>query len=186
VRSTAKLTAHEPHLRKPVTQFELLQHLVQHVVTAPGIRSRPGAAQPNAAAIAPEDGCQVLWVEDNPVNQMVGINMLKSIGCTVRLARDGLEALEALAHQRFDLVLMDCHMPNMDGFEATRLIRERDIRARASGERLPIIAVTANAQQGEQERCLAFGFDDYLSKPYKKRSLLELVARWTRAGAALA
>ncbi len=107
--------------------------------------------------------------------------MLESFGLRVSVAGNGLQALEALAAQSFDLVLMDCQMPEMDGFEATRRIRqrEREKGVTASG-RQPIVAVTANAIEGDRERCLAAGMDDYLSKPFSKAGLHDLLSRWLR------
>jgi CheY-like chemotaxis protein len=103
--------------------------------------------------------------------------MLKTLGCQVKLAGDGIEALEALQHGSFDVVLMDCQMPNMDGFQALSIIRERALTT-PNGRSLPVIAVTANAMAGERERCLGAGFDDYLSKPFKRGQLDELLQQW--------
>ncbi len=116
----------------------------------------------------------VLLVEDNKVNQIVGEATLKSLGCSVALAGDGLEALQAMAHQRFDVVLMDCQMPTMDGFEALAIIRQREA---ASATRTPVVAVTARAVVGERERCLAAGFDDYIAKPYGRDQLVQVIVR---------
>lgn len=114
-------------------------------------------------------GLRVLLVEDAAVNQMVAMGMLAALGCQVALAHDGAQAVDLATQGDFDVVLMDCQMPVMDGFEATRRIRER---AGSSGpRRLPIVALTANALQGDREACLAAGMDDYLTKPF---SLLEL------------
>lgn len=106
------------------------------------------------------DNDQVLLVEDNPVNQSVIEAMLRSLGLAVCTAEDGLEAVERVSQQRFAAVLMDCRLPHLDGYEATRRIRQLP-----NGARLPIIALTANALQGDRERCMAAGMDDYLSKP---------------------
>ncbi len=125
------------------------------------------------------DGLQgnVLLVEDNKVNQAVGQAMLQSFGITVSIAENGLTALEAIAAQRFDVVLMDCQMPELDGFGATRLLREAESR-NAGSHHLPVIAVTANAIDGDRERCLEAGMDDYLSKPFTKNDLHAALVRW--------
>ncbi len=116
---------------------------------------------------------RILLVEDNPVNQLVAKGMLAKLGCQVQLATQGAEALELLAREEFDLVLMDCNMPVMDGYEASRRIRQ-------SGRwpELPIVALTANAMPEERERCRAAGMNDYLAKPFRREELLALVDHW--------
>ena len=118
----------------------------------------------------------VLLAEDNPVNQEVAREMLKAMGATLVVAADGFEALEAFEHSTFDLVLMDCQMPGMDGFAATARMRERE-RARSS--HTPIVAMTASALAGDREHCLAMGMDDYLSKPITRQALWAVLSRWT-------
>ena len=115
---------------------------------------------------------RVLLVEDNPFNQKVACGMLELLGCRVSLAADGREALDMVRDAEFDMVFMDCQMPEMDGYEATRQIRLQE----AADGSVPtaIIAMTANAMQQDMERCLAAGMDDYLSKPF---DLEELCAR---------
>ncbi|MGE8457594.1 MAG: response regulator, partial [Pseudomonas alloputida] len=125
-------------------------------------------------AITQEQGrARILLVEDNPVNQLVAKGMLAKLGCQVQLATQGAEALELLAREEFDLVLMDCNMPVMDGYEASRRIRQ-------SGRwpELPIVALTANAMPEERERCRAAGMNDYLAKPFRREELLALVDHW--------
>jgi CheY-like chemotaxis protein/HPt (histidine-containing phosphotransfer) domain-containing protein len=117
----------------------------------------------------------LLLVEDNPVNQEVAAAMLEDLGCTVLLASNGREALREIERERPDLVLMDCQMPEMDGFEATRSIRAGE--ACAGGARLPIVALTANAMQSDRTRCLEAGMDDYLSKPFTREQLAEALER---------
>jgi signal transduction histidine kinase/CheY-like chemotaxis protein len=123
----------------------------------------------------------VLLVEDNATNQLVAKNMLSSLGLTVTLAQNGAEAVEACGRVTFDAVLMDCLMPELDGFEATRLIRARE-SSTPGGRRLPIIAMTANVLAGDRARCLESGMDDYLAKPFKRRALHEVLARWLGLG----
>jgi CheY-like chemotaxis protein len=117
----------------------------------------------------------VLLVEDNPVNQQVAKAMLENRGLRVEIANNGEEALARVAAGNFDLVLMDCQMPVMDGFQATAAIRQSQVGA---PRRLPIVALTANAMEGDRERCLAAGMDDYLPKPHTLAQLERVVARW--------
>lgn len=119
---------------------------------------------------------KVLVVEDNPVNQAVVKKMLEKAGLTPVTANDGEEALEVLRREHFDVVLMDCQMPRMDGYEATEAIRERETRQGLM--RMPVIAMTANAMAGDRERCLAVGMDDYLSKPVKLSQLENMLRQW--------
>ena len=115
----------------------------------------------------------MLLVEDNQVNQMVAKGMLTKLGCQVAVAGHGGEAIAYLEQQPVDLVLMDCNMPVMDGYEATRRIRQ-------SGRwpNLPIIALTANALPDERERCQAAGMNDYLAKPFRREDLTALLDSW--------
>ncbi len=126
------------------------------------------------------DQKRVLLVEDNPVNQLVAKGMLSKAGCEVLLAINGVEALEVLDREQIDLVLMDCNMPVMDGYEATRRIRQQ-----ARWGDLPIIALTANALPDERERCTAAGMNDYLAKPFRRDELLSLLSQWLPATALL-
>jgi PAS domain S-box-containing protein len=128
-------------------------------------------------------GARILVVEDNLVNQDVVQAMLNSIGCLVEVAGNGREALELCTGRRFDLILMDCQMPEIDGYQATRRIRDREKARALSGdsgapERIPIVAMTAHAMRGDRERCLAAGMDDYLSKPFRSVQLIECLGRW--------
>jgi CheY-like chemotaxis protein len=115
----------------------------------------------------------VLLAEDNVVNQTLTRRMLENAGCAVVCAMDGREAVNACAGGRFDVVLLDVHMPRMDGFEATSQLRRREA---VTGGHLLIIAVTANAMKGDRERCLAAGMDGYVSKPMKRTELLQAIA----------
>ncbi|WP_426245666.1 response regulator [Pseudomonas sp. TWR3-1-1] len=116
---------------------------------------------------------RILLVEDNPVNQLVAKGMLSKLGCEVMVAAHGGEALKQLAQHRFDLVLMDCNMPVMDGYEASRQIRQSELWAD-----LPIVALTANAMPEERERCRTAGMNDYLSKPFRREELQALLDTW--------
>ena len=119
---------------------------------------------------------RVLVVEDNPVNQAVVKKMLEKAGLSPITANDGVEAMEAMHSEQFDVVLMDCQMPRMDGYETTEAIRERE--AHQGLMRMPVIAMTANAMSGDRERCLAAGMDDYLSKPVKPSQLENMLRQW--------
>ena len=124
---------------------------------------------------APVRELRILLAEDNPVNQRFAIALLEKRGHRVVVASDGQQALDALATEKFDLVLMDMQMPVMDGIEATQRIRERE-RTSGSSTRQPIVAMTANAMQGDRERCLAAGMDGYVSKPVKQEELFDAIS----------
>lgn len=117
----------------------------------------------------------VLVVEDNPVNQMVAVGMLRRLGCTTEVAANGVEAVKQFKHQSFDLVLMDWHMPEMDGLEATRVIRGLE----APGIRTPILALTANAYASQSKACLDSGMDGVITKPIVWKELADAVSGWT-------
>ncbi len=128
-----------------------------------------------ASTPAPSNGMRVLLVEDNPVNSGVMRRVLERLGVACEVAENGRLGLEALAAQRFDLVLMDCQMPVMDGYQATRAWRRREAE---QGGHIPIIAMTANAMQGDREKCLEAGMDDYLAKPVGIETLAAMLSRW--------
>jgi len=117
---------------------------------------------------------RILLAEDDAVNQIVVAAMLKKMGCVVDVVNDGSAAREAAAHERYDLIFMDCHMPGMDGFEATRRIRHDA----AGSAQTPIVALTADALAGDRERCLDSGMDDYMTKPVSAAQLAAAVQRW--------
>jgi len=150
-----------------------------------GDRMLPGAQEEGESSDVPVNNgkfsaFRVLLAEDNPVNQALGTAMLEYFGCRTDVAEDGLEALEALTAERYDLILMDCQMPRMDGYEATREIRKRESpgTGESGSRRIPIVALTAHALEGDREICLKAGMDDYLSKPYKSDELYSVLARW--------
>jgi len=161
----------EAYLTKPVRQSELIDALgrVLHTETPPA---------PLLLTAAPGRRARVLVVEDNPVNQEVARAMLGELGCTIRVASDGREALAALRDEAFDLVFMDCQMPEMDGFEAVRRFRASAANGFATRSDTPVVALTANALAGDAERCLAAGFNDYLAKPVRREQLDAALARW--------
>ncbi len=119
---------------------------------------------------------RILLAEDNAINQEVAKGILKVIGCEVDIAQNGLEVLEKSASGRYDLILMDCHMPGMDGFEATIKIRQREQTDPV--KRLPVIALTADVQKGVIEQCSDAGMDDYLSKPFTRNQLFQVLEKW--------
>ncbi|MBI2319853.1 MAG: response regulator, partial [Betaproteobacteria bacterium] len=129
-------------------------------------------------------GVRVLLAEDNPVNQDVARAMLESLDCEVHIAENGAKTLAALEKEQFDIVLMDLHMSEMDGFDATaqirarRLLRPRQLAAAAEPVRLPIIGLTASAIKGDRELCIAAGMDDYLAKPIRRDALRQVLGRW--------
>ncbi|MGI1056504.1 ATP-binding protein [Pseudomonas aeruginosa] len=134
----------------------------------------PAHRQQAARAAAPvAAGQEILLVEDNPVNQTVIEAMLRSLGYRVTLVADGIQAVRSAERQRYDAILMDCRLPVLDGYSATR-----EIRAQENGRRVPIIALTANALQGDRENCLQAGMNDYLAKPFKRAELQRILQRW--------
>ncbi|WP_395676715.1 response regulator [Inquilinus sp.] len=138
------------------------------------------AALPGTADIdqARRDGRLALVVDDHPVNRQVLVRQLQLLGCAADTAADGAEALAAWAAGSYAVVLTDCHMPVLDGFELTRRIREAEAAPKAARGRTPIVAVTANVLAGEAERCRAAGMDDYLGKPVQLARLQEVLQRW--------
>lgn len=163
--------------------FQLPVEIAAVPVAVPlrGHESSPSKASP-AGWSRLDYSCRVLVVEDHIVNQMVVRSMLELMGCSAEVAGGGHEGVQAALHKPFDLILMDCQMPDIDGYEATRQIRRWE--AQQPGVRhIPIVALTAHAMQGDQEKCAAAGMDDYLSKPCSSQTLFGMLQRWTRAPA---
>jgi two-component system sensor histidine kinase/response regulator len=163
-------------LAKPLRRSQLLNCVTRAMNAASepaledtAIRSLPSAA---ARAFVPK----ILLVEDNPVNREVAVGMLESLGCIAHAAENGFLALEIMNNDAYDAVLMDCQMPVMDGLTATAELRRRE--QNSGGARIPIIALTANTMEGDRERCLAAGMDDFLSKPFSQQQLAALLKRW--------
>jgi CheY-like chemotaxis protein len=125
---------------------------------------------------APAQRVRVLVAEDNPVNQKLAIRMLEKLNMSVDIAATGREVLGMLEKGAYDLVFMDCQMPEMDGYEATARIRQSE---QDSGKHLPIIAMTANAMQGDRKKCLSAGMDDYMAKPIRREAITEILQKWT-------
>ena len=156
-------------LHKPVRQLQLYQ--LTHYLTRQNSHL-PARQQGAKHSLA---GRRILLVEDSEINREVAVAALQALGCIVETAENGLVALEALKERQFDLVLMDCQMPELDGYAATREIRRQE---QGGGSRLPVVAMTAHAMQGDREKCLAAGMDDYISKPFKRAELEATLGRW--------
>ena len=172
------------YLTKPIRQSQLWDTLVmvramqrhgnttlvtRHSMTEAHTTPTPAASAPPLTLHA-----RILLAEDNAVNQKVAVRMLEKFGCRVDVAANGLEAVRMLIQLPYDAVLMDCQMPEMDGYEATAAIRQHE----TDGRRIPIIAMTANAMQGDRQRCLDAGMDDYVSKPVKPAAVRAVLERW--------
>nr|WP_330217932.1 response regulator [Marinobacter similis] len=161
-----------PILSLPLRRDELYRCLCRAagiVDSDPALRS-PDALEPEQTA----QSLRILLVEDNQVNQLVASSILKKLGHTVESAENGQRALDAMAAGEFDLILMDCQMPIMDGYEATRRIRQN-----SDWQAVPIIAVTANVMQGDRDDCITAGMNDYVTKPFKREELRAAINRWT-------
>jgi CheY-like chemotaxis protein len=174
----------EASFAKPVRQAQLLQALTNAWASCQGISASP-AAMPKAAVPEPATAMpfaaaksRVLVVEDNSVNQKLLCRLLERLGLRPDVAANGKEAVEKWDLAPYDLVLMDCQMPEMDGYEATRRIRARE---GASGQ-VAVIAITADAMPGTRERCQAAGMNDYITKPVKRDVLLAVLQRWLPQG----
>jgi PAS domain S-box-containing protein len=205
----AHTAGYAAYLRRPVRESQLYECLVTlRTVSAPatasegqsaGRTARPALVTRHSLAEAKARAVvKILVAEDNVINQKVAVRMLEKLGYRVDLVANGLEALEALTRIPYDAVLMDCQMPEMDGFAATAEIRRREalgVRGEASSSapyplpltphRLPIIAMTANALPEDRDRCLAAGMDDYVSKPVQPKVLAEVLARWVGSPASI-
>jgi CheY-like chemotaxis protein len=173
----------DAYLIKPVKQSRLFDCLVdvlgraaaEHVFT-----KKPKDAAPLLAAPAPATGtARILLAEDNIVNQKVALAQLKGLGFSADAVANGHEVLSALKQVPYDLIFMDCQMPEMDGYEASRIIRQSEKSLTATWKSpIRIVAMTANAMTGDREKCLASGMDDYLSKPVRKSELQSALMKW--------
>jgi two-component system, sensor histidine kinase SagS len=123
---------------------------------------------------------RILLAEDNQINQLIALGLLRKLGYRADTVVNGLAALEALQSTRYDLILMDCQMPEMDGYDAARSIRRREQSADqgVNGSPIHIIAITANAMKGDREKCLAAGMNDYVTKPIRLQELRAVLERW--------
>ena len=165
------------YLTKPLRQTQLHECLALVMGReTPAAGSRGQIVTRHTVSESTRRSDRILMVEDNVTNQKVAMAMLQKLGWRADLAANGLEAVRALKKIPYDLVLMDCQMPEMDGFTATR-----QIRAQSSGvlnPRVPVVAMTANAMQGDRERCLAAGMDDYIAKPIQAEDLAKKIEHW--------
>lgn len=147
-------------------------------VSGTRLKDAPVDASAAPAAVPQALDCTVLIAEDNDVNREILVTMLKTAGCRILQARNGQEAVQVSAAEPFDIILMDVQMPEMDGIQATQTIRARELSLGLP--RKPILALTANALADDKANCLAAGMDDYLTKPFMRRQILELMAKWLR------
>jgi signal transduction histidine kinase/CheY-like chemotaxis protein len=168
---TVSASGFSAQLNKPLRASDLHQCVGEAIGAADTMMPKVHAHAPAHVRL----GGRVLVAEDNPVNRDVASLMLEKLGVECEIVNNGHEALRALRRDRFDLVLMDCNMPEMDGFTATAEIRREE---EGSGRHLPIVALTAKAIQGDRTECLAAGMDDYLTKPFKEEQLYALLMRW--------
>ncbi len=161
-------------LSKPVKPSLLMDALVTALSGAVVGAVWSPAEKPVAVVSSARPGDRILLVEDNPVNQKVALSQLRKLGYAADVAGNGLEALDAIRRSPYDLILMDCQMPEMDGYEAAAEIRRRE----GAGPRVPILAMTAHALEGDREKCLAAGMDDYIAKPVSPEELAAKLAQW--------
>lgn len=163
---------------KPVSARQLQRAILQALNIRPAEAEKVGEAGGRSSSLPNFAGLnlRVLLAEDNQVNQQVAVGILQKLGVEADIAANGREALEALRRRSYGLVLMDVQMPELDGYTAARRIRSAD--SGVLNPRIPIIAMTAHAMQGERERCLAAGMDDYIAKPVTPQSLAEVLRRW--------
>jgi CheY-like chemotaxis protein len=171
----ARVVGFSACLSKPLRRAELLK--LVGTMAGGTAHAIPSASDAQDAPL-PVFDARVLVVEDEAVNSMMAVAMLEAFGCLADVASNGRAGVEAVLAGRYDLVLMDCHMPEMDGFEATQAIRSHE--AASQTRRVPIAALTANAVAGDDKRCLAVGMDDYLSKPFTRAQLAQLLLRWIK------
>ena len=163
------------YLNKPVRQSELYDCLIKTVNTQGSNDLRTDYSQTKEVEALFD--AHILLVEDNPVNQEMALEMLELMGCQVNVVENGQKAVEATEKTDFDLILMDCHMPVMDGLTATDRIRKHE-QSGSKNQRVPIIALTADVQKGMQEQCLAVGMDDFLSKPFTLNQIQAVLSLW--------
>jgi signal transduction histidine kinase/DNA-binding response OmpR family regulator len=160
---------------KPVKASELLDRLAR----ALALQSTGSAPRRTVRGLVRMFDARILLAEDNPVNQKVALRMLEALGCSVTTVNNGQQAVEVFDPALYDLILMDCQMPELDGYAATAAIRERP-----DGKDIPIVALTAHAMQGDREKCLTWGMNDYLSKPIRPEAMTETLGRWLKPAGA--
>jgi two-component system sensor histidine kinase/response regulator len=168
----------DAYLIKPARQARLRDCLIQALERR---REQASDAPPEAvpAPASENENVRILLADDNAINRKVALGQLRKLGFHAEAVADGAQVLRSLERESFDIVLMDCQMPEMDGYEATREIRARKIEVH-------IIAMTAHAMEGDRERCLLAGMDDYVSKPMRLPDLTAALERWSSAAAVMA
>jgi signal transduction histidine kinase/CheY-like chemotaxis protein/HPt (histidine-containing phosphotransfer) domain-containing protein len=175
---TVRALGVQAFMTKPVRRDELVAAVSRAIQQRGVVDQAHSVAAVTAPAALPRFNAHVLIAEDNPVNVEVAREHLTQVGITVDVAENGLQAIRLLASNRYDLVLMDCQMPQLDGLEATR--RLRAIELRTNRQRIPVIAVTANAYEADRVACLEAGMDDYLSKPFTEQTLVARLSHWLK------
>ncbi len=178
-------------LFKPIVRPELLLQALARATRGPA-HGNDRAAEPARPEVDPRphddvplsfEGTRVLLAEDQPVNQRLALRILGKLGCSVDLADNGIDACALAAATEYDLILMDCHMPEMDGYEATMAIRSREADDRAGGaptRQAPIVALTASVLKEDRDHCFASGMDDFISKPFRPDQIRSALERWVR------
>ena len=169
------------YLTKPVRQSLLYESIALVLGKASANKQNTGIVTRHTVAESAKPGVRILMAEDNVINQKVAQNMLNKLGYKADVVANGLEAVRALELINYDLVLMDCMMPEMDGLSATKVIRNPG--SKVINHAVPIIAMTANAMTGDREQCIEAGMDDYLAKPMKKNDLAEMLEKWVKLDA---
>ncbi len=165
-------------LTKPVRQSELFDAIVKSLGGAPtSAAPAPPPEPPRMEPVSTPDA-RILLAEDNEINREVAVEILRLLGYECDCVANGKEAVSAAGQKEYDLILMDCQMPEMDGFTATAGIRAQEAEPPAGGARTPIVALTANAMQGDRERCLAAGMDDYLTKPLAMEEVARVIQKY--------
>jgi CheY-like chemotaxis protein len=160
-------------VRKPFRRSQLYNSILNLATEFRTDPPGPQASKDSSSAFA---GAKILVAEDNPVNQELAAAMLRSLGCGVEIVENGHQVLESIARESYDLILMDCQMPDMDGYETTRRIRSRP----SADHQVPIVALTAHALDEDRQKCVEAGMDDYLSKPFSQQQLASAIGPWLK------
>jgi len=168
------------YLTKPVRQSQLYDCIALVLRRGAGAVLKTGIVTRHTVAESARQGVRILMAEDNVINQKVAQLLLNNLGYKADMVANGLEAVRALEVIPYDLVFLDCLMPEMDGFEATATIRDK--RSNVLNHAVPIIAITANTTAKDREECIEAGMDDYLAKPVKKPELAAIIGKWVSFG----